>query len=266
VRSSYSLADASERPSPCPATSIDVLVLPEPPPSPHLGNRVVSLSIKGRRADENALPLPFISVAEILREELRLRFASCLWDSLGRPRLLPLPDGTHRRFSGPLLTLKPSRCISLVDERVSGRQNGDFPTRWGPAPCPKVRLRLEPLLRRAIAFLPLRRDHGGAADDRQRICRRLGPPRPRLPRARHPPLPHPPYRAQTNGKGRELNPHDAARVRLTAMLSESVAALSGGSRSRYNFSRRHGALGCRRRSGGYRSLREQRNRHLQLDG
>ena len=104
----------------------------------------------------------------------------------------PLPDGTLRRFSGPLLTLKPSRCISLVDERVSGRQNGDFPTRWGPAPCPKVRTPTRTPVAAGDRLLPLRRDHGGAADDRQRICRRLGPPRPRLPRARHPPLPHPP--------------------------------------------------------------------------
>ena len=88
------------------------------------------------------------------------------------------------------------------------------------------------------------------------VCRALGIRHFRT----HPTAPRPTAKAES------LNPHDAARVRLTAMLSESVAALSGGSRSRYNFSRRHGALGCRRRSGGYRSLREQRNRHLQLDG
>ena len=59
-------------------------------------------------------------------------------------------------------------------------------------------------------LLPLARDHGGAADDRQRLRLRLDRPRPRLPGARHPPHPHPALPAPDQRQGGALHPHDAA--------------------------------------------------------
>ena len=96
-------------------------------------------------------------------------------------------------------------------------------------------------------LLPLPRHRGRAADDRQRIGLSLRRPRPRLSGAGDQAPPHPALPAPDQRQGRAIHPHDATRVGLRRGLRRSperAAALSGWI-ERYNFRRRHGALGHR---------------------